>query len=86
MSWRTVVITRRCKLDLSMNYLEIRGEDVQRVHLSELHTVIIESTESTAVSMIAALLCELTHRKIKVIFCDEKGNPQSELSRSAPLF
>ena len=41
MSWRTVVITRRCKLDLSMNYLEIRGEEVQRIHLPELHTVIV---------------------------------------------
>ncbi len=76
MRWRTVVVTRRCKLDLSMNYLEIRGEEVKRIHLSEIHTIILEST---AISLIAALICELMHRKIKVIFCDEKRNPQSEL-------
>ena len=77
MSWRTIVITKRCKLDLSMNYMEIRGDEcVRKIHLSELHTVIIDST---AVSLTAALLCELVHRKIKVIFCDEKRNPQSEL-------
>lgn len=35
--------------------------------------------ESTAVSLTAALLCELTKKKIKVIFCDEKRNPSSEL-------
>lgn len=35
--------------------------------------------ESTAVSLTASLLCELVKRKIKVIFCDEKRNPCSEL-------
>ncbi len=33
MSWRTLVITRRCKLDLNLNYLEIRAEEVKKVHL-----------------------------------------------------
>lgn len=36
--------------------------------------------ESTAVSITAVLLCELVKRKIKVVFCDEKHNPISELS------
>ncbi|MDO5022898.1 MAG: type II CRISPR-associated endonuclease Cas1 [Eubacteriales bacterium] len=76
MSWRTVVISRRCKLDLSMNYIEIRGMETQRVHLSEINTLIIGTT---AVSLTSALLCELMHRKVKVVFCDEKRNPQSEL-------
>ena len=35
--------------------------------------------ESTAVSLTAALLAELSKKKIKVIFCDEKRNPSSEL-------
>ena len=35
--------------------------------------------ESTAVSLTAMLLCELVKHKIKVIFCDEKHNPHSEL-------
>lgn len=76
MSWRTVVVSRRCKLDLSMNYMEIRGEETKRVHLSEVGVLIVEST---AISLTAALLCELIQRKVKVIFCDEKRNPLSEL-------
>ena len=35
--------------------------------------------ESTAVSLTTYLLSELMKRKIKVIFCDEKRNPSSEL-------
>ena len=50
MSWRTIVITRRCKLDLCMNYMEIRSEEIKKIHLSEIHTLIIEST---AVSLTA---------------------------------
>lgn len=76
MSWRIVVISRRAKLDLKMNYLVVRGDETRKVHLSEISTIMIEST---AVSLTAALLCELTKRKIKVIFCDEKRNPSSEL-------
>ena len=47
-----------------------------KIHLSEILLLLIEST---AVSLTASLLCELTKRKIKVIFCDEKRNPSSEL-------
>lgn len=35
--------------------------------------------ESTAVSITTGLLSEMTKKKIKVIFCDEKRNPSSEL-------
>jgi CRISPR-associated endonuclease Cas1 subtype II len=35
--------------------------------------------ETTAVSITAALLCELTKKKVKIVFCDEKRNPSSEL-------
>lgn len=76
MSWRTVVISRRAKLDLKMSYLVVRGTETALVHLSEISILIIEST---AVSLTASLLCELSKRKIKVIFCDEKRNPSSEL-------
>ena len=52
-----------------MGYLVLRKDDVTKIHLSEIETVMIEST---SVSLTAALLCELTKKKIKVIFCDEK--------------
>lgn len=76
MSWRTVIISNRCKLDLSLGYMEVRREDVTKIHLSEIGTLIIEST---GVSLTAALLCELVKRKVKIIFCDEQRNPTSEL-------
>lgn len=76
MSWRIVVISRSAKLDYKMDYLMVRQEEITKIHLSEISTLIIEST---AVSITASLLSELTKRKIKVIFCDEKRNPSSEL-------
>ena len=71
-----MVISSITKLVLQLGYLVVRNEKITKVHLSEVHTLIIEST---AVSLTAALLNEMTKRKIKVIFCDEKRNPSSEL-------
>lgn len=76
MSWRTVVISNRCKLDLSMGYMVVRGEETMRIFLDELAVLIIENS---AVSMTGCLLSALTEKKVKVIFCDEKRNPSSEL-------
>ena len=64
------------KLDLRLNYLVIRGRDLRKIHLSEISLLVIENT---AVSLTAALLCELNKRKIKVVFCDERRNPYGEL-------
>ena len=77
MSWRVVVVKSKSKLDYKMDYLVIRTESkVARVHLSEISVLLVEST---AVSLTAYLLSELVKKKIKVIFCDEKYNPQSEV-------
>ena len=76
MSWRIIVISTSAKLDYSMGYMVVRRDTVTKIHINEIHTVIIETT---AVSITAALLSELTKHKVKVIFCDEKRNPSSEL-------
>lgn len=76
MSWRVVVISYQAKLDYKLDYLVVRQESTTRIHLSEISTLIIETT---AVSLTAALMCEMMKRKIKVIFCDERRNPNSEL-------
>ncbi len=76
MSWRIVVISKRAKLDYQLGYMVVRSEEITKIHLGEIATVIIEST---AVSLTTSLLAELTKKKIKVIFCDEKRNPSSEL-------
>lgn len=76
MTWRTVVINSSSKLDYQLGYLVVRQTEVTKIHLSEICTLMIETT---CVSLTAVLLCELMKRKIKVIFCDEKRNPCSEL-------
>lgn len=76
MSWRTIVISDRAKLDYKLEYMVVRQEVTTKIHLSEISLLLIEST---AVSLTAALLSELIKRKVKVIFCDEKRNPCSEL-------
>ncbi len=76
MSWRTVVVREPAKLDLKLGQMVVRQEKTTRVNLNEMAVLLIENT---AVSLTACLLSELTARKIKVIFCDEKRNPQAEL-------
>ena len=77
MGWRTVVVSKSSKLDCKLGYMVVRdSEETIRVHISEISILIIENTAS---SITTALLNELTKQKIKVIFCDEKRNPSSEL-------
>lgn len=75
MSWRTVVITKRAKLEYKLNYLVVRSDEVVKIHLSEIALIVIEST---AVSLTTALICELANRKIGLLFCDDKRNPSSQ--------
>ncbi len=77
MSWRVVVISKRSKLDYKMGSLVVRSEDSEkRIFLDDISVLLCETT---AISITAYLLAELTARKIKVIFCDNRHNPASEL-------
>ena len=62
MSWRTVVIASSAKLDYQLGFLVIRKEDTVKIHLGEISMLIVENT---SVSLTAALLSELTKKKIK---------------------
>ena len=57
MSWRIVVISKRAKLDYQLGYLVVRNEEVTKIHLSEISTILIESTAATVTT---SLLAELT--------------------------
>lgn len=70
------MISQNAKLDYQIGFLVVRGKETTKIHLNEIGMLIIEST---AVSLTTYLLSELMKRKIKVIFCDEKRNPSSEL-------
>ena len=77
MGFRTVVVSTHSKLELSLNYLVFKTPDeVKRINIDEIQTLIIEST---AVAITTSLLSELVRKKIKVIFCNEKRAPVSEL-------
>lgn len=56
MSWRTVLISSRCKLDYSMGYMVIRGEETARIFIDEIAVLMIENP---AVSMMGCLLSDL---------------------------
>lgn len=76
MSWRTIVVSNTAKLDYQLGFMVVRGEETVKIHINEIEMVIVEST---AVSFTAYLMNELVKNKVKVIFCDEKRNPSSEL-------
>lgn len=56
MSWRTVVITCQCKLDLKLGYVVVRSEDTKRILLDEVSVNIVENN---AVAVTGCLLNEL---------------------------
>ena len=76
MSWRTVVITSRCKLDYKMGFMVIRAEETKKVFIDEIAVLLIENP---AVSLTGCLLEALVEKKIRVIFCDTKRTPNAEL-------
>ena len=76
MSWRTIVVSKSAKLDYQMGYMVVRQEETTKIFLNEISTVILETT---AIFITGTLMCELVKNKIKVVFCDEKRNPSSEL-------
>lgn len=76
MSWRTVIVDSQSKLDYKMGYLVVRGLETKRVLLDEMAVLVIANP---AVSFTGFLIEALTEKKIKVVFCDSKRNPISEL-------
>ena len=76
MTWRTVYLCSQAHLSFKDNYLAVRGEDAQYVHLSEIHTIIIDSN---LITCSVYLLNEIAKRKIKLIICDSRHNPSMEM-------
>ena len=77
MSFRTIVVNNRCKMEYSLNYLIIRKLDEEKkVLLDEVKLIIIHSLQ---VSITTALISEISKRKIKLVFCDEKHQPECEI-------
>ena len=77
MSWRTVIVSSRAKLDYNMGYLVVRGADTtKRILIDEIAILLIEDP---AVAFTGCLVESLIDKKVKVVFCDSKRNPTAEL-------
>ena len=76
MSWRTIVISERSKLDFKMNYMVVRDTETTRFFIDEIAVLVIESQ---SVSMTAYLLAKLTERNVKIIFCGDDHTAQMEV-------
>ncbi|MGM9644080.1 MAG: type II CRISPR-associated endonuclease Cas1 [Eubacteriales bacterium] len=76
MSWRTVVITSRCKLDYKMGFMVVRAEETKKIFLDEMAVLLIENP---AVSLTGCLLEALVEKKIRVIFFNAGRTPNAEL-------
>lgn len=59
-----------------MGYLVVRGEETKKILLDEIAILVVENP---AVSLTGCLIESLIQRKVKVIFCDSKRNPNAEL-------
>ena len=77
MSFTTVIVSQRAKLDLKTGYVVIRTEsETKKIFIDELSVLIIENP---MVSLTGCLVAALNENKVKVIFCDEKRSPCCEL-------
>ena len=76
MSFRTVVISNRCKLTYKNGYMVVRSDELTMIHLSEIYALVIDTT---AVSISSYLLNELSQLNIAVIVCDNQRNPVSQM-------
>lgn len=78
MSFRSLVINNRCKLEYSLNYLVVnKGDETKRVLLDEVKMIIINSTQ---VSITSILIAECINKKIKILFGDVKHNLVGEIT------
>ncbi|MEY8459175.1 type II CRISPR-associated endonuclease Cas1 [Lactococcus ileimucosae] len=77
MTWRIVVVNQHSKLSYQNNALIYKSANgIEKIHLSEIHTLMLETTDIVITS---ALVAKLISYKIKLIFCDEKRLPSAEL-------
>lgn len=81
MAFRTVYIESPCRLSYKSGYLVVRKEDdATKVHLSEISTIMLQTTQ---VYISAYLMAELSRSKISLIVADGQHNP---VGQYVPLY
>ncbi len=76
MGWRVVLIETPCKLAYKNNYMLIRSDKDNLIYIPEIDLLMINTTQ---VVFTGVLLAELVKNKVKIIFTDEKHNPNAEI-------
>lgn len=77
MTWRTVVLTKDCKLSLRMNHLVVKSDEVTTIPLSEIGQVIIDNPN---IVMTGHILNALSKHKITTIISNERHIPYSQIN------
>ena len=79
MGWRVVAIEKPAKLSLAQGSLVIQGDQVAKLPIEDIDTLMIDNY---AVTMSANLLGELANQNVATIICDARHTP---CSITAPL-
>ena len=74
--WRTFIIDSKSELLCSDGNLVVKNETVKTIPIAELKTVLVNSLTTT---ITVSVLNELSKNNVKLIFCDERHNPNCEL-------
>lgn len=77
MTWRTIVLTKDCKLSLRLKHLVISSDEITTVPLEEIGQLVIENPN---IVMTGHLLNALSQHKITTIICNEKHLPHSHIN------
>ena len=76
MPFRNVIVSERCKLEYSLNYLICRkGMEEKRILLDEIKTIMIQTTQ---VSITTSLITMISKKKIKLILSHKRRGNESE--------
>ena len=78
MSFRSIIIQSRSKLEYSLNYLVVnKGSEVKRILLDDIKLIVIDTMQ---VSMTSALISECLNKKIKICFSNQQHNLIGEIT------
>lgn len=77
MTWRTIVLTKECKLSLRMNQLVIKSDDIVTVPLSEIGQLIIENPN---IVLTGHIINALSEHKVMTLICNERHLPHSHIN------
>ena len=77
MSFRTIVIKNRAKIETRLNWLVVRSDEEKWINLSEIDVLVVESN---ACAITTQALSKLLQHNANVVFCDDKHQPQGHLS------